>query len=311
MIKISVIIPAYNSAAFIEDTIASARALDCDALELIVVDDGSSDDTAQIVGAMEDVLLIAQANAGDSAARNTGLKAASGEYILFLDHDDLLLAEAVTHHLKSMEDERGFDMVFGSNFLINSAGQVTGTNRLSPREFTARDVALGTTPSFSQCLYRRSALERIGGFRPEAGMAADHDLNLRLLGKRGKGYIHGELAMKYRLHEGQQTKSPAKLYGVHMDALDGLLGQGGELEDLALLKKAEAYWQDYYGKFLPSEVGRMLKRGDLDRAWKAGALFGSFAHRAVPSALRFWGGRLASRLAGKRTVQPADEEVAS
>lgn len=298
MTKISVVIPAYNSSAFIGETIASARGLEHDDLELIVVDDGSSDDTAQVVGSMDDVLLIVQANAGDSAARNTGLKSATGDYILFLDHDDLLLSDAVSLHLVAMEDKRRFDMVFGSNYLIDSSGKVTGENNLAPRIFSSRDVALGTTPSFSQCLYRRAALERIGGFRPEAGMAADHDLNIRLLGKAGQGFIHGGLVMKYRLHEGQQTKSPAKLFGVHMQALEGLLGPGGELEDYALLREAKAYWQRYYGKFLPSETARMLRQAEFGRAWKAGSLFASFAHRSLPSAIGFWAARLGRKFRG-------------
>nr|WP_281494611.1 glycosyltransferase family A protein [Qipengyuania sp. S6317L1] len=298
--RVSVVIPAYNSAAFIEGTIESARKLRHDDLELIVVDDGSSDDTAQIVGAMNDVLLIVQANAGDSAARNTGLQSATGGYILFLDHDDLLLPDAVSHHLRAMEDERCFDMVFGSNYLINSSGEVTGENSLASRSFSGRDVVLGTTPSFSQCLYRRSALERIGGFRPEAGMAADHDLNIRLLGKAGQGFIHGNPVMKYRLHEGQQTKSPAKLFRVHMQALEGLLGPGGELEDPALLREAKEYWQRYYGKFLPSETARMLRQGDFARAWKAGSLFASFAHRSLPSAIGFWAARLGGKMPGRK-----------
>ncbi|MEP1422963.1 MAG: glycosyltransferase [Erythrobacter sp.] len=307
--KVSVVIPAYNSAAFIESTIESARNLHHDNIELIVVDDGSPDNTAQIVGAMEDVRLIVQANAGDSAARNTGLQSATGDYILFLDHDDLLLPEAFSHHLGAMQDERSFDMVFGSNYLINSNGEAIGENNLAPRIFSSRDVILGTTPSFSQCLYRRSALERIGGFRPEAGMAADHDLNIRLLGKAGRGFVHGGFVMKYRLHEGQQTKSPAKLFGVHMQALEGLLGPGGELEDYALLREARAYWQRYYGKFLPSEMARMLRQADFARAWKAGSLFVSFAHRSLPSAIGFWADRLRSKISSQPQAQLDPSEI--
>ncbi|MEM1050688.1 MAG: glycosyltransferase [Pseudomonadota bacterium] len=306
MARVSVIIPAYNSCAFIQQTIASVRLLHHSDVEIIVVDDGSSDDTVEVVSLLDDVMLVQQANAGDSAARNTGLGASSGEFIQFLDHDDLLLPDALALHLNAIDKQPHVDLVFGCNQLINSHGKVIGENTLKPREFTGRDVVLGTTPSFSQCLYRRKALERIGGFRPEAGMAADHDLNIRLLGKEGRGFIHGGLVMQYRLHDGQQTKSPAKLYGVHMKALESLLGTGGELEDLGLLREAQAYWQRYYGKFLPSEVARMLQVGEVGRAWNAGTLFVSFAHRAVPSAVNFWAKRAANKLRVIKSASSGD-----
>lgn len=289
---ISVIIPAYNSAAFIRRTVQSALDLSETDVEIIVVDDGSTDSTSDIVSQIQGVTLISQANAGDSAARNSGLERARGEFVIFLDHDDLLLPEAASHHLRAFGENGSVDLVFGSNHLIDEAGQIIGLNRQQSRSFESRDVALGTTPSFSQCMYRRSALDRIGGFRREAGMAADHDLNLRLLGRSGRGFIHDEFVMQYRLHAGQQTKSPARLYRVHMQALRHLLARGGELEDPTLLREAEAYWQRYYGKFLPAEVWRMLRSVNISRAAGAAGLFARIAPRAMPSAGRYWIKRL-------------------
>ncbi len=292
MPKVSIIIPAYNTGDLIIETLGSVFALEHHDLEVIVVDDGSTDNTCELVGAMAGVRLIAQANAGDSAARNTGLAASSGEYIMFLDHDDLLLPSAATDHLACLAASADFDMVVGSNYLINAQGEPIGENPLATRRFSGRDVALGLTPSFSQCMYRRSALERIGGFRPSATVAADHDLNLRLLGFENRGFVHGKMVMKYRLHEGQQTKSPARLYRAHMDALARLLGAGGALENTDLHAEALSHWQRYYGKFLPSEVGRMLLLGKPDKALSAAALFARTARHSVPSTLDYWFNRL-------------------
>lgn len=297
MTLVSVVIPTYNSRDFIAETLQSVRDTGFADMEIIVTDDGSTDGTADTIAAMPDVRLIRQANQGDSAARNTGLAQATGTYVLFLDHDDVLLPEAIVRHVAAIEQSSSYEIVIGSNLLINSRGQEIGANQLQPRAVSSRDVALGMTPSFSQCLYRRAALERIGGFRPSATVAADHDLNLRLLGREGRGFVHGEMVMKYRLHEGQQTKSPARLYRVHMDALAHLLGPGGELEDAALLEEALTYWQDYYGKFLPSEVARMVRLGKMDKAVSAAELFLRIGRRSVPSALRYWGARIRDRLA--------------
>lgn len=299
MPRISIVIPAYNSADLIAQTLASALALEHDDKEVIVVDDGSSDGTADVAAGIAGVRVIWQANAGDSAARNTGLEASTGDYLIFLDHDDLLLPYAAAHHLAAIEADGGYDLVFGSNDLIDSAGRVVGENVQAPRTFTGRDMVLGITPSFSQCMYRRSALSRIGGFRPQAGAAADHDLNLRLLGREGRGLIHGRKVMQYRLHQAQQTKSPARMYRVYLATLRNLLGPGGELEDIALLRQAEAKWQAYFGKFLPAEVFRMMRQGKFDRAASAVGLFARIAPRAVPSFARYWRSRLSA--AGTRT----------
>lgn len=296
MPKISVIIPAYNSAKFIGETIESAKALDHDDLEIIVVNDGSSDNTSKIVSRMEQVKLIDQPNAGDSAARQTGLGQSSGEFIIFLDHDDLLLPGAATAHLEAFNQSQTFDLVYGANFQINAQGKITGENRERPRPFTAKDVLFGTTPSFSQCMYRRSALEQVGGLRAEALAAADHDLNLRLLGWEERGFIHDTFVMKYRLHEGQQTKSPARLFAMHTDVLKSLLGPGGEIENPELLTQALGHWKRFYGQYLPSEIMRMLLKGDFQRFINSTRLFATISPYAVPSALDYWVRRLGKKV---------------
>jgi glycosyltransferase involved in cell wall biosynthesis len=92
--KISVIIPAYNAARFIRRTIDSVLAQSFSDYEIIIIDDGSTDDTAEIVKSCGDkVKYIYQKNAGDGPARNTGIAAAKGEWLAFLDHDDQWLPE--------------------------------------------------------------------------------------------------------------------------------------------------------------------------------------------------------------------------
>src|SRR5262245_45417951 len=85
---VSVVIPAYNSGRFIADAIESVLAQGPLDMELLVVDDGSTDQTAEVVGRYGDaVTLIRQANAGAAVARNTGMRAARGRYVAFLDAD--------------------------------------------------------------------------------------------------------------------------------------------------------------------------------------------------------------------------------
>src|SRR4029450_5225599 len=95
--KVSVIIPTYNGAGFIGETIDSVLEQTYQDFELIVVDDGSTDETHKVLNSYGDKLKIcSQANRGVTAARNAGIQAASGELIAFLDHDDLWEKEKLT-----------------------------------------------------------------------------------------------------------------------------------------------------------------------------------------------------------------------
>lgn len=271
MQTVAIIIPSYNAARFIGPTIESALGQNFPASRIVVVDDGSSDGTADIAERYDGVHVVRQKNAGDAAARNTGFQAVDADFLIFLDHDDVLHPGAVEAHLRAFDN--GTDMVFGSNALIDIDGTSVGHNRQETRRFSGRDVALGTTPSFSQCMYRRSAIERIGGFRGAAGSAADHDLNLRLLGFEARGFCHGADVMSYRLHGGQQTKSPARLFDAQMAVLEQHLSPGGVMDDPDLLVAARRHWSRYYGQFLLQEVVRATSRGRRGEAWRAMGIY--------------------------------------
>lgn len=285
MARVSVIIPTYNTGRFIRDTLDSVVALEGGDVEIVVVDDGSSDGTADVAASYPGVIVHRQQNAGDSAARKKGLELASGDFVMFLDHDDVLHPQAALVHLEEIEADPTLDMVFGSNLLIDSDGNRIGENIQKRRRFSGVDVVMHTTPSFSQCMYRRSALDRIGGFRAEARASADIDLNLRLLGWRDAGLCHGRMVMSYRYHPGQQTRSPSKLFRQHMTVLDDIMGPGGTLPNPALLRTAHRYWGRYYGRYIPMEILRAGARRDWSRLrLAAGAFAGSLPFSAVGAA---------------------------
>ena len=292
MTDVSIIIPAYNSSRFIRSTLESALAQDLVGVDVVVVDDGSSDNTAEIAARYDGVRVISRRNGGDAAARNTGLRESDGRFVVFLDHDDLLHPSAVRTHLAAFED--GIDMVFGANDLIDLEGRTVGRNTATRRRFSARDVVLGTTPSFSQCMYRQSALRDVGGFRDEAGSAADHDLNLRLLGYENRGFCHGLTVMSYRLHAGQQSYSPARLYEALMRVLEEHLGSGGALEDAGLLRAARRHWARYFGQFMPQEFVRAIRAGRRQDALRAARLYLRNSPETFVGTAQF----VASRLAG-------------
>ena len=263
----TIVIPCFNSAKFISQTLESSLSLSLgiDKPQIIAIDDGSTDETAKIIQRYP-VRMVSQKNAGDSAARNTGLGLTETEFIIFLDHDDILEPTSIIHHITGFRQHPDAVMILGSNFLIDQSGNRCGINMLKPGRFSSRDVVMGTTPSFSQCMYRTADLKAAGGFRPEAGSCADHDINLRLLGQNREGYIHGEVVMSYRLHAAQQTKSPCKLFSKHMEILEEHLRAGGTIDNPVLLEKARKHWAFYYGQFFPGEFYRAVVHGRVSVA---------------------------------------------
>src|SRR5215211_2313466 len=100
---VSVVIPCYNQAHFLSEAIESVLAQSHPNFEIIVVDDGSTDDTSEIAARYPEVRLVRQENKGLSGARNAGLAHSEGEYVVFLDADDRLLPEALEAHLEHLE----------------------------------------------------------------------------------------------------------------------------------------------------------------------------------------------------------------
>ena len=153
---VSVIIPAHNSAAFIEETLDSILAQPHRPLEILVVDDGSTDLTPQIVsGYAPEVRLIRQPQSGHPAARNTGIRAARGEFLAFLDHDDLWTPFKLALQFAAFYKDPELDLVFGhmQNFF---------SPELSEQERNKVAVPLHPLPGLLQgaMLARRASFDR-------------------------------------------------------------------------------------------------------------------------------------------------------
>lgn len=112
---ISVIIPFYNAASYIKEAVESVLNQDFAQVEVIAVDDGSTDNSAEVVKAINDprVSVVHQANAGASVARNHGVKLAKGNYICFLDADDFWVPNKLSLQMAEIEKNDGVNMVFG------------------------------------------------------------------------------------------------------------------------------------------------------------------------------------------------------
>lgn len=127
--RFSVIIPAFNAAATLTRAIESVRAQSWPAHEIIVVDDGSTDSTAEVARQFGDtVRLIQQSNSGVSVARNTGAAAAMGDWLAFLDADDWYVPDRIKLHAEWIVEDPALDFLTGDYEYRDDAGKLLGTS---------------------------------------------------------------------------------------------------------------------------------------------------------------------------------------
>ena len=209
--EISVIIPVYNGGAYIEPAIASVVAQTLQPLELIVVDDGSTDGSAERVAAIETPFpktILHQANKFQSAARNLAAKHARGKFLAFLDHDDIWYPE----HLEMLVAPLVADERYGWSYCdideIDASGRLVALNMLGKLDpgvqhpktsiFNMLGADMYIFPSAA--VVRRDAMLQVGGFDERLSGYEDDDLFLRLF---RVGWLNAYLPMplvRYRRH---------------------------------------------------------------------------------------------------------------
>src|SRR5215212_10726407 len=127
---VSVIIPCYNQAHFLGEAIESVISQSYKNFEIIVVDDGSTDNTSEVASSYEEVRLVRQQNRGLAGARNRGLGEARGEYVVFLDSDDRLVSEALEVGVRELEAHPECAFVSGHYRAIDAAGSPAPASHL-------------------------------------------------------------------------------------------------------------------------------------------------------------------------------------
>jgi hypothetical protein len=184
MALISVVIPTYNRAALLREAVASVLAQSLAEVELIIVDDGSTDDTPAVAAAFASdvrVHFVQQANQGRSHARNQGARLAHGEWLGFLDSDDRYCPRALADHLEVIQRQPGLGLTLGGYEYINDCGDRNGERR--PWEegpLTVEGWLFNCYGLPGAMLVQRAWFERAGGFDPAWEFAEDWDLFLRL-----------------------------------------------------------------------------------------------------------------------------------
>ncbi len=268
--SVSVIIPAYNSGEFLPAAIESVLSQTYPAIEMIVVDDGSIDDTKIVCARYPAVTYIYQDNQGAASARNTGIHASQGEYLIFLDSDDCLFPETIEIGVECLKasPEAGFG--FG-NYLfrsINPDGSYTTQQLSEDPPAVASYATILAAQHKIQCataIFRRSAVlcanESRGGFDPSFTVMEDLHLFLEIA-RAFPIEFHDRVVSEYRYHGGNVSSASAKMLigtlAVH--SLEwNYVRQSGKPEDLIAYETGRTAWIKFFGDRLPYELMRCLQ----------------------------------------------------
>ena len=216
---VSVVIPCYNSARYLSETIESVLAQTYPKVEIIVVDDGSSDATPEIAKSYP-VRYIYQENRGISAARNTGALQSRGEYIQFLDHDDRLLPTALELGVALLEEHPECSMAVGEHRYIQADGTAIGYSRKhkSAPHYYQELLRHNFIETPCSVLHRRSALEHTGLFDENVQGAEDYELYLRTA-RQIPLITHGAPVAEYRLHDANTSGNAEQMFLVSLQVL--------------------------------------------------------------------------------------------
>jgi GT2 family glycosyltransferase len=238
--RLSVVIPAFNAARTIRSAVRSTLSQTAPVLEVIVVDDGSTDATAEVVGAIADprVRLVSRANGGPSAARNTGIAAARGEWVAFLDSDDLWLPRYVETASAALTAAPNPGFAYTDAYVFHSGrGQVKRGSAMDALDPPPPDRAgflaalLRRNFVFTSATVPAAVLSAVGGYDESLPLSEEYDLWLRILvAGFDPVWMGGRLAI-YRMHPGQTSHQILAMKKTAARVYDGLRVQDMPSED--------------------------------------------------------------------------------
>jgi glycosyltransferase involved in cell wall biosynthesis len=212
---VTAVIPAYNACLFVEGAVRSVLEQTYARVECIVVDDGSTDGTYEAVAKFgERVRTIRKRNGGVSSARNAGARAGSGDYVAFLDADDLWRPEKIDQQIRLAVQRTEVGLFYTGVSLVDEALRPLGEVRAAPPGIALRNMLLFRQPSIpaiaSTALIPAAVLRALSGFDERLSTSADYDLACRIALRFPVERIDEALTL-YRIHGAQMHRDPRAL----------------------------------------------------------------------------------------------------
>lgn len=213
--RISVVIPAYNASQYIAMAIDSVLDQTHRVDEIIVVDDGSTDKTQEVVARYEDkgVRYVRQPNQGSACARNTGIALASGKYIAFLDADDFWLPNKINQQVKTFEEKTDLALVSGDQIFWDQDRSFEKVREFSRRQWDTDSkkqiIFENIVGNPSMVMVKRSVLQQAGLFDPQIRFGDDWDMWIRVSEIGKIGFVQEPVAV-YRWHKNSISQNQQK-----------------------------------------------------------------------------------------------------
>ena len=237
--KISIIIPSYNCAQYIIEAVESIFEQEYSSFEVIVVDDGSTDTTREVLEPYQErIRYVNQDNAGAAAARNEGIRLARGECIGFLDADDFFLPGKLTEQMAIFEHHPSAGAVFSGKRIVNRSGSCLSETEPWKwcDDFSLETVLLSLPAYLGSLVVRRSWVESLHGFDPELRQTEDLDFFWRLALAGCRFVWLPKVTVAYRLHETNNTNNGRMALAYKKRLLEKIFSQPDLPETIRLLE---------------------------------------------------------------------------
>ncbi len=240
---VSIVLPTYNRASMLDKALATCLSQTLSNLEVVVVDDGSPDQTQKVVREWqakdERVLLVTQANAGLPAALNAGFKAARGQYLTWTSDDNAFHADALEIMVQALEDDASVDFVYCDYLAIDENDKVIERVSLPDSDNLATKNVVGAC-----FLYRRRVYESVGDYDTALFLAEDYDYWLRV-SKRFRMKHLDACPYNYRLHATSLTSK--REFAIFKMTLRARLKNSSDFgHRVLILRQAALHWRRRY-----------------------------------------------------------------
>jgi glycosyltransferase involved in cell wall biosynthesis len=253
--RVSVVIPTYNDSLFLSDAISSVLSQTYRDIEVIVVDDGSTDNTAEIVKSFQDprIRYIYQENRGVAAARNTGIMASRAEYIAWQDSDNVLFEDAIKKNVEFMDQYPEVGFSHGQYYTMDEIGRPLRRGRpRGPKKTFVRDgmeelshLLLGDRTIGLFFMVRRDCFIKQGLFNTSLLMSEDWDIWIRLAKRYAIGHLAEPLArVRYHSHSMTAKSKIEVVQKAHLDVIESVFADP-ELGPIYRPQKNKVYFGFY------------------------------------------------------------------
>jgi len=281
---VSVVIPCYEQAQYVGEAIESVLAQSYPHLEIVVVDDGSTDNVGAIASRYPGVRCVREQNGGAASARNAGIRNSNGDFLIFLDADDRLLPEGVEAGVRALEARPECAAAIGTYRRTTHDNRPLQTHEQPTVENDQYEEMMRSNwAGFpARAIYRRSLFEHVRGFDTEIEGTADFDLNLAVA-REFPICSHTALVAEHREHGGNMSDDAGKMLTQTLVAMRKQRTYvKGDRERKRAYRDGMRYWKRYWGDLLAAQVREALRDRRFGEALRGAGKLARYRPGALP-----------------------------